>query len=343
MFCPECRKHWDAPRKAEEAKGQKRAAQRSRCSVCGALLAHDRLIAEFPAGQEPQRAGAGRREHRLTVGDVLRETAGPSPVEGFKASSRTEECPGVRRGWTGFKRESSGYSETEWTGSDSPVIPRGFGRPKKRLAPLNIVLDFAMLIGIVVLVVAVIIHSVISFGRTARNSRPNATVVAVSKLGTQSASAETLAPAPVLPQTVGDWSRLGGPAILSTAGQTGTVVFASYEYGSHSVGVWVQKAASPSSAGSVLDNMSRQTRNVRTPAGVALAAQDPQEYHGHLGVVFDAPSPIGAADNSAALSSAPGVSVYPHSRSWIEDNSVVTVASDSAADRDDFAGAYTTK
>ena len=192
MFCPECRKYWDAPQKADEARGVKRAKQRTRCSVCGSFLAQDRLIAEFPPAVEGNKSKSRSKERRLTVSEILRATAGPSPVASFKAATVEEQTPGVRRGWTGFPRTDEPESEIEWYDDESPVIPRNFGKPKRRIA-IRTAFDFALVALVVGMIIAVTVHAAIGFERaTAISSAPTAAIVKAINLGTPAASADTL-------------------------------------------------------------------------------------------------------------------------------------------------------
>ncbi len=96
MFCPECRRYWNAPEKKsagnEASKFADRLARLKKqestplvCGVCGTLLAKDRLVAEFPPPEQTQQAGRVR-DRALTVQDILRETSGPA---GARANNNT--------------------------------------------------------------------------------------------------------------------------------------------------------------------------------------------------------------------------------------------------------------
>jgi hypothetical protein len=90
----------------------------------------------------------------------------------------------------------------------------------------------------------------------------------------------------------------------------------------------------------MLQAMTDENMTVRTQSDVIESTAVRQQFDGHVGIVFDASTPPGGIDGYVALSSIPGVSVSAHTRSWLQGSQVVTVASDSAWDRDDFAKNY---
>jgi hypothetical protein len=343
MFCPECRKYWDAPQNAEDAKVPKRPAKRTRCTVCGALLAQDRLIAEFPIAPEKQQAERGARERRLTVAEILRETAGPSPVDSFKAASAAEQTADVRHDWRGFKAAMEGEIEADWQGSNSPTIPPGFGCPKRGRPPLALILDVAMLSGILLLIVAVLVHTVIGFQKRADGIAGTSPSPHDAALGMPAASADSLTSALALPPSIGGWLRLDKPAAIATVSESGTVFAASYRRGSESVRVWIQQTGSPSQASATLVQMTHKCQSVSASGGVTQISSKRSDFRSHAGVVFDAGSSAGAIDDYSAVSATPGIAIFPHTRSWRQGSKVITVASDSARNRDDFANTFSVR
>jgi hypothetical protein len=195
MFCPECRKHWDVPQKAEEATGRKRAAKHLRCTECGSPLAPDRLIAEFPEPPDPRNCGLGIVDRRMTVAEVLRETAGPNPVKSFMALSAMADDS---RGSRPARRERNVAVDMEehidWDTQQAPAMqPRPILPSKRRGVRLRASLDLVMLFMVAVLIAAVTVHSVLGLrSRTTIQARPSVGVERTPAFGMPVASAAML-------------------------------------------------------------------------------------------------------------------------------------------------------
>jgi hypothetical protein len=315
----------------DAAKPTRRVSERRRCCVCGAFLAPDRLAAEFPVSQEQHAIGRSVKDKRLTVREILRETAGPSPVERFKAGVDSEQST-ARGGWLGWHpRGDSGSTETAADANASPLLKR-FARFGRYGVTYSVLLDIFVMTAVAALIAAVVVHMVGGFARPSKIAARRSTTL---QLASAPAQADTSSGVETLPATIGNWSRIDTPAVF------GPVSVATYANALRLVRVWVQTCPSAATANAALAAMVPGKASSKLVG--ALERQLPHATSSPLGaiqsVVLDDDIPAQSPAGYGAVLAAPGMSRFAHARTLRRGVELITVASDSAADRDDFTDA----
>jgi hypothetical protein len=335
MFCPECRKYWSGSRDAKAAEQptkKSKAAPPLTCASCGALLAPDRLVAEFPATEQAQQAGRGVRERRITVEDVLRETASPNVLANMshvvpldERESRSNFLRGL------FRRKEKNADE------GVRVISRGPRKTAKAVA-IDVCLGVAALGALVVLVLAVTTRITLNM----RHGAAPASNAGAAELQKSAASPlATLLPAKV----AFNWTRWEPDSALSSATDDSSEqsAWGTYDYGTHRVRLAVEHFANLSTARTALASIASEQVQLHEPSSVEALSAQWARIAGQDTVAFGPSSGSTSADSYTVDSATPAGTGLPFSRSWRVADNVFTVSSDSAQDRDEFTNGYLTQ
>ncbi len=137
MFCPQCKKKSEPSDPASAAQPapterRRRFKATTTCSQCGGLLADDRLLPEFTVAAEI--ANPAPAERPLSVKEVLKAIAGPHPIGQYRVKETAPEQLVEPTVHSSRRNTDTGrFSELDWHRTDSPVIPRGYGRPRRTM------------------------------------------------------------------------------------------------------------------------------------------------------------------------------------------------------------------